>query len=80
MAFTPSTLYSNELGWQMMWHGFNLEVLQLKPQPSHQCLDMRQECRTFKSVASYPCDWLLLIVVMRARGAPLTKTDSKADE
>ena len=67
--------------WQMMWHGLKVEVLKVsKHQPSHRYLDMRQECRTFKSVASYPCDWLLLVLVMRARGASLTKTDGKIEE
>ena len=43
-------------------------------------LVMRQEYRTFKSVASRPCDWLLLVLAMRVRGASLTKTDGKIDE
>ena len=64
----------------MMWHGLKVEVLSLKHQPSHRYLDMRQECRTFKSVASHPRDWLLLVLVMRARGASITKTDGKIDE
>ena len=34
---------------------------------------MRQECRTSKSVVSRSCDWLLLVLAMRARRAPLTK-------
>jgi hypothetical protein len=41
---------------------------------------MRQEYRTLKSVASHPCDWLLLLLTMRAQGASLTKTDGKIDE
>ena len=35
---------------------------------------------TCKSVASHPCDWFLLVLVMRARGPPITKTDGKIDE
>jgi hypothetical protein len=58
-AFTPSTLSNAEPRWQMMWHGVKVEVLSLKHRPSHRYLiHMRQECRTFKSVASRPCDWL----------------------
>ena len=60
-----------------MWHGLKVEVLSLKDQSSHQYLDMRQEYRTFKSVASRPCDWLLLVLAMRAWGASLRKTDGK---
>ena len=41
---------------------------------------MRQECRISKSVASGPCDWLLLDLAMRAQGAPLAETDGKIDE
>jgi hypothetical protein len=66
-----------EPSWQVMWHGSIVEILSLKHRPSHWFLDMRQECRTFKSVTSHPCDWLLLIFAMRAQGAPLTKTDGK---
>jgi hypothetical protein len=51
-----------------------------KHQPSHWYLDTRQECRTFKSIASRPCDWLLLVLAMRARGAALTKTIAKVNE
>ena len=61
MAFTPSTLFSAEPSWQMTWHGLEVEVLSLEHRPSHWYLDMRQECRTFKSVASRSCDWLLLV-------------------
>ena len=64
----------------MMWHGLKVEVLSLKHRPSHRYLGMRQECRTFKSVVSRPCDRLLLVLAMRARGAPLIKTDGKIDE
>ena len=64
----------------MMWRGLKVEVLSLKHLPSHQYLDMRQECRTSKSVASRFCDWLLLVLAMRAQGASLTKTDGKIDE
>jgi hypothetical protein len=56
----------------------------LKPQaptlPSVPKLDMRQQCKTFESVASHPYDWLLLVLAMRAQGALLTKTDDKIDE
>jgi hypothetical protein len=58
-AFSPSTLSSSEPSWQMMWHGLKVEVLSLKHRPSHRYLNMRQEYRTFKSVISRPCDWLL---------------------
>ena len=44
-----STLSGAELSWQMMWHGFIVKVVSLKHRPSHQYLDMRQECRIFKS-------------------------------
>ena len=64
----------------MMWHGLKAEVLSLKHRPSHRYLDMRQPCRTFKSVASRPCDWLLLVLAMRPQGAPFTKTDGELDE
>ena len=64
----------------MMWHGLQVEVLSLKHRLSHRYLDMRQEYRTLKSVASRPCDWLLLVLVVRTRGAPLTKTDGKVGE
>ena len=64
----------------MMWHGLKVEVLSLKHRPSHRYLAIRQECRTSKSVASHSCDWLLLVLAMRARGAPVTKTDGKIDE
>ena len=64
----------------MMWHGLKVEGLSLKHGPSHWYLDTRQECRTLTSVASSPCDWLLLVLAMRARGAALTKTDGKIDE
>ena len=39
---------------------------------------MRQEYRSSKSVASRSCDWLLLVLPIGARGAPLTKTDGKS--
>jgi hypothetical protein len=55
----------------MMWHGLKVGVLSLEHRPSHRYLDMRQECRTFNSVASRPCDWLLVVLDTRARGAPL---------
>jgi hypothetical protein len=42
---------------------------------------MRQEeCRTLKSAASHPCEWLLLVLAMRVRGPMLTKIDGKIDE
>ena len=59
----------------MMWHALKVEVLSLNYQPSHRYLDMRQECRTSKSVASHSCDWLLLILAIGAQGASLPKTD-----
>jgi hypothetical protein len=63
-----------------MWHGLKVEVLSLKHRSSRRHLDMRQEFRSFKSVASYLCDWLLLVLAMRAQRASLTKTDGKIDE
>jgi hypothetical protein len=53
----------------MMWHGLEVEVLSFEHRSSHWYLDMRQEYTTFKIVASRPCDWLLLVLAMRARGA-----------
>jgi hypothetical protein len=64
----------------MMWHGLQVEALSLKHRPSHWYLDIKQECRTFKSVTSHPCNWLLFGLAMRTRGAPLTKTNGKMDE
>ena len=64
----------------MMSHGLKVEVLSLKHPPSHRYVGMRQGCRTSKSVAFRSCDWLRLVLAMRARGAPLTKTDGKIDE
>jgi hypothetical protein len=61
----------------MTWHGLKVEVLSLKHGSSHWYLDMTQEYRTFKSVDSRPCDWLLLVLAMRAQGASLTKTDGQ---
>jgi hypothetical protein len=58
-AFIPSALSSAEPSWQMMWHGLKVKVLSLKHRPSHRYLNMRQDYRTFKSVTSRPCDWLL---------------------
>jgi hypothetical protein len=80
MAFTPSALINPKSTWQRMWYGLKAEVIILKYQPSHRYLDRRQQCRTFKSVVSRPYDWMLLVLAMRARGASLTKTDSKTDE
>ena len=45
----------------------------LNYRPYHRYLDMRQECRTFKSVASRSCDCLFLVLAIGVRGAPLTK-------
>ena len=56
------------------------EVLSLNHRPSHRYLDMRRQYKTFESVTSEPCDWLLLVLAMRARGAPLTKVDGKIGE
>ena len=58
----------------MMWHGLKVEVLSFKHQPSHRYLNLRQEYRTFKSADSRPCDWLFLILAMRARGASLVRS------
>jgi hypothetical protein len=44
---------------------------------------MRQEYQTFKSVTSNSCDWLLLVLAMRAQGALTNKqknTNGKIDE
>jgi hypothetical protein len=46
-----------------MWHGLKAEGLSLQTQPSHRYLDVRQCCRTFQSVASGPCDWLLVLAM-----------------
>ena len=80
MAFTPSTLFSPEPSWQMMWHGFKMEVLSLKHRPSHWYLDMRQECMTFKSVSSCPCDWLLFTLSYEGTRSFINKTDGKIDD
>jgi hypothetical protein len=71
---------SAEPSWQMMWHGLKVELLSLTHRPSYQYLDMREEYRTSKSVASRPSDWLLLVLAMRPLGAPLTKTNGKIRE
>ena len=58
-----------------MWHGLKVEVLSVEHRPSHRYLmDLRSipPILAFESVASCPCDWLLLVLAMRARGAPLT--------
>ena len=44
----------------MMWLGLKVEVLSLKHEPSQWYLDMRQEYRTSKSVASRPL-WLVAL-------------------
>ena len=64
----------------MLWYGLIVAVLSLKHRHSHRYLEMRQECRFFKSIASDHCDWLLLVLAMRAQGASLTKTNDKIDE
>ena len=80
-AFTPLTLSSSEPSWQMMRHGLKVEVLSLKHRPSHRYLNMRQEYRTFKSVASCPCDWLLFNLSYKGRRSSIkTKTNGKIDE
>ena len=53
-AFTPSMLSSPKPSWHRMWHGLKAEALNLEHQPSHQHLEMRQECRTFKSEGNGP--------------------------
>ena len=88
MAFTPSTLSSPKLSWQMTWHGLQVELY--KPQaptlPSildmrQECRTLRQECRTFQSVASRPCDWLLFSLSYEdTRSFIDTKMDGKMDE
>ena len=67
---------ANDVAW-FKSGGFKAQEPTLPPQ---RYLDMRQECGTFKSVAYCPGDWLLLVLAMRARGDPLTKTDDKIDE
>ena len=83
MAFTPSMLSSraklaNEVAW------FKSRGLSLKHWSSHWYLEMRQECQTFKNVTSSPCDWLLLVLAIRAWGAPSINkqknTNGKIDE
>jgi hypothetical protein len=61
----------------MTWHGLEAEVLRLNHRPCHRYLDMRQEYRTSKGVASRPGDWLLLVLVVEPLRAALTKTDGK---
>ena len=78
-ALTPSTLSSPEPSWQIMWRGLKVEVFSLKHRPSDRYLDTRQECKTFKSVGSRPCDRLLLVLATRARGTPTTETDGKIE-
>jgi hypothetical protein len=58
----------------------NSALPELKQRLSDRYLDMRQEYWTFKSVASRPCDWLRLVLAMRARGASLKQTDGKVGE
>ena len=55
-----------------MWHGVEVEVLTSTPTFPSVPRD-EEECRTFKSVASSPCNWLLLVLATRAQGAPFTK-------
>ena len=73
-------LSSLKPSWQRMWHGLQAEVLSLKHRASHRNMEMRQECRTFERVAFSLCDYLLLVLAMRARGALLLRTDGEIDE
>ena len=65
----------------MLWDGLKAEVLSLKHLPI-KYLEMRHECRTFRSVVSDPCDRLFLVLAMRAQGVSLTNkiTDCEIDE
>ena len=74
-CYLAQSLVGKGRGMDYKWRFWNL-----KHQPSHWYLEMRQECRTFKSVTSSPCDWLLLVLALRMRGATWTKTDGKIDE
>ena len=80
MASTPSLLYSPEPSWQPTWHAF--ENGGCKPQAPipHQYVDMRQERRTFKSVASDSCDWLFSVLAIKVQGATFIKTNGKVDK
>ena len=80
MALTPFTLSNPEPSRQRTWHVLKGEVLSLKHRPSLRYLEMRQECRTFKSAAPGPCDWLFLVLAMRARETSSIKTGNKMDE
>ena len=80
MVSTPSLLSSPKPSWQLMRHGLLTEVLSFKHRSSNRYLEMSQECRTFRSIGSNPCDWLLLYIVMRAQRTSLTNTDGKVDE
>ena len=40
---------------------------------------MGKNIEPLKVFPSRPCDWLLLVLAMRAQGAPLTKTDGKKE-
>ena len=64
-----STLSRFESGWQTMWHGFKVEVLSLNHRPSLPSgiwTRGKNVARTFEIVASCPCDWLHLVLAMRA--------------
>ena len=74
------TLAKLKSGFLKLKHDLKVGVLSLEHQPSHRYLDMRQECRTSKGVTSRSCDWLFLVLAMRAQGAPLTETDGKIDD
>ena len=75
-GFTSLTLSRPKPSWQMMWQNSNIEVLILKHQPSHWYLDMTQECRTFKSVVSYPCGWFLLVLTLKGHMLSLYHTQN----
>ena len=59
---------------------YKVEVFILQHRPSRRYLDMRQECRTFKSVASRPCDWLLLVLAMSQGSRSYTSKALLEDE
>ena len=63
----------------MLRHGFKVEVLSLKHQPTLPSVH-RHETRNVGPLKVLPpahCGWLFLVLAMRARGAPLTKTNGK---
>ena len=57
---------ANDVAW-FKSGGFKPQAPTLPSVPRH-------ECRSIKGVASRPCDEFLLVLAMRARGAPSTKT------